>query len=133
MKKTFCDRCHAEITENPIKICMEEVDRKTGDFAEECLHVDLADIDLCKHCADCLAEKIRVFSRKKKPAFINQDFEDAVQDMIATPQPDAGESDPPPTDKPGRRLDCGKIRALRNAGCTCGQKESSGAKAHGAI
>lgn len=94
MRKIICDRCYEEITENPVKICMEEVDRKTGDFAEYHLHEDLADIDLCKKCADCLAEKIRMFSKKKKPVLINRDFEDAIQEMIATSQPDEG--NPPP-------------------------------------
>lgn len=108
MRKIFCDRCGGEITENPVKICMEEVDRKTGDFAEYRLHGDLADIDLCKHCADCLADKTRIFCRKRKPAIINQDFEDAVQDMIATSQPDACESDPPRRTSPNADWTAGK-------------------------
>lgn len=108
MRKIFCDRCGGEITENPVKICMEEVDRKTGDFAEYRLHGDLADIDLCKHCADCLADKTRIFCRKRKPAIINQDFEDAIQDMIATSQPDACESNPPRRTSPNADWTAGK-------------------------
>lgn len=85
MKKTICDRCGVVIIENPIKICLEEVDRKTGDFSEEQIHTDLADIDLCRSCSISLANEIRLFCHRI-PAIINQDFEDAVQEMIATSQ-----------------------------------------------
>lgn len=117
MRKIFCDRCGEEITENPVKAVFEEIDRLTGDFAEKGLHTDLAAIDLCKNCTDHIADKIRLFCHRC-PTIINQDFEDAVQEMIATSQSKNGECDPPPVVKEKRRLDCGKIRALKNAGWT---------------
>lgn len=116
MKKIICDKCRKEITGNPVKIIFEEVDRNTEDYCEGTLHTDLACIDLCVTCKDALADMVRKFcgiKAQRKPAVINQEFESAVQDMIATSQQ---EKDPPPTDKPKRRLDTGKIMALRNAG-----------------
>lgn len=95
MRKIFCDRCGEEITENPVKVAFEEIDRLTGDFAEMGLHTDLTAIDLCKNCTDRIADKIRLFCHRC-PAIINQDFEDAVQEMIATSQSKNGECDSPP-------------------------------------
>ena len=63
MRKIICDRCHKEITEIPVKVYLNRVDPKTGDF-EETVGEDLEDIDLCEECSKSLAAKIKAFSRK---------------------------------------------------------------------
>ena len=108
-----CDRCRKEITGDPVKICMEAVDRENGDYMCEAPYPDIAELDFCTDCGDFIAGQIRRFCKKGVPAIINEDFKSAVDEMIATSQPD-----PPPTDKPKRRLDTGKIAALRKAGWT---------------
>lgn len=115
MKKIVytCDRCKKEITGDLIKICMEVVDRESGDFRNDIPFPDINECDFCKSCGDFIAGQIRRFCKKGAPAIINEDFDNAVKEMVATSQ-----SGPPPSDKPRRKLDVGKISALRKAGWT---------------
>lgn len=108
-----CDRCRKEITGDPVNICMEVIDRENSDYLSDAPYPDIAELDFCRDCGDFIADRIRHFCKKGATAIINEDFESAVEEMIATSQPD-----PPPTDKPKRRLDTGKVAALRKAGWT---------------
>ncbi|MGN0384573.1 MAG: hypothetical protein ACI4EX_01685 [Lachnospiraceae bacterium] len=115
MKKItyICDRCHKEIESNPMRFFADSIDRENDDFICDDPYPDMKKKDFCKDCCEFLVGLIRKSCKKGVPAVINQEFESAVQDMIATSQQ---EKDPLPTDKPKRRLDTGKIMALRNAG-----------------
>lgn len=120
MKKIIhiCDRCRKEIREKAYRFMAEGFNVENGDYVGENPYPEMERLDFCKDCADYLDDLIRHHCKKASPAIINQEFEDAVQDMIATLQPECGTNPPPPADKPKRRLDGGKIRALRNAGWT---------------
>lgn len=109
-----CDRCRKEITGNPHRMFIECVDRETGDFQQETVHPEVGQLDICKECTDFLAGLVMKHVKKGAPAVVNEDFEKAVEDMVATSQQDK----PDEKAKYGRRLDTGKIRALRNAGWT---------------
>ena len=63
VRKIICDKCHKEIPEKPVKIYLNRVDPKTGDF-EETVGEDLEDIDLCEECSKALAAKIKAFSHR---------------------------------------------------------------------
>ena len=91
MRKIICDRCHKEITEKPVKVYLNRVDPKTGDF-EETVGESLEEIDLCEECAKALAAKIKAFSCKTEEL--------------------SGQN---PAKK---KIDKGKVMALRNAGWT---------------
>lgn len=109
-----CDRCRKEITGNPHRMFIECVDRETGDFQQETVHPEVGQLDICKDCMDFLAGLVIRHVKKGAPAVVNEDFEKAVEDMVATSQQDK----PGEKAKPGRKLDTGKVRALRNAGWT---------------
>lgn len=98
MKKIIytCDRCQKEISGNLIKICMEEVDRESGDFFTDLPFPDVRECDFCKSCADFIAGQIRHFCKKGAPAIIDEDFEKTVEEMVATSQ-----SSPPRRTSPG--------------------------------
>ena len=63
VRKIICDKCHKEIPKKPVKIYLNRVDPKTGDF-EETVGDDLEDIDLCEECSKSLAAKIKAFSHR---------------------------------------------------------------------
>ena len=95
-----CDRCRKEITGNPVRICMEVVDRENDDYMYEARYPDIAELDFCRDCGDFIAGRIRHFCKKGAPAVINEDFESAVEEMVATSQ-----TNPPPRRRTGRRGD----------------------------
>lgn len=113
MKKIIytCDRCKQEITGSIFKIFTEEADRESEDFAPNDPYPEMKYRDFCRDCADYFAGLINEKCKKGVPATINKDFEDAVQDMIATSQQES------PADKPRtRKVDTGKVLALRKEG-----------------
>lgn len=81
-----CDRCGHEITDDPIRVCMEVVDRESSDFRTDEPFPDISGYDFCKACGEFIAGQIRRFCKKGAPAVINQDFENAIQEMVATSQ-----------------------------------------------
>lgn len=114
MKKIIytCDRCKQEITGNIFKIFIEGVNRESEDFILDDPYPEMKNRDFCRECADYFAGLINEKCKKGVPATINKDFEDTVQDMIATSQQES-----PPADKHGtRKVDTGKVLALRKAG-----------------
>lgn len=88
MKKIIytCDRCKQEITGNIFKILAEEADRESEDFAPNDPYPEMKYRDFCRDCADYFAGLINEKCKKGVPATVNKDFEDAVQDMVATSQ-----------------------------------------------
>lgn len=115
MKKIIytCDRCKKEISGHIFKIFAEELEQESEDFTLEDHYPEMRTRDFCQECADFLVGLIDQKCKKGAPAQINTEFEEAVQEMVATSQ-----SDPPPTvDKPAaRKVDTGKVLALRKAG-----------------
>lgn len=116
MKKIIytCDRCKKEITGDLIKICMETVDRESGDFSTVFPFPDIREYDFCKSCADFIAGQIRRFCKKGVPAIINEDFDNAVKEMIATSQ-----SSPPPVGQAQAETGRGKDCSTQEGGMDC--------------
>lgn len=115
MKKILyiCDRCKREIEKNPVKLIVEEVDRENEDFLYEDPYPELKLLDLCKNCGDSIVGLIKRNCARGVPATVDQGFEKVIEEMVQGSQ----EENSPPAEKK-RRLDAGKIQALRNAGWT---------------
>lgn len=116
MKKIVytCDRCKKEITGGLIKICMETEDRESGDFRNDIPFPDINECDFCKSCGDFIAGQIRRFCKKGAPAIINEDFDNAVKEMVATSQ-----SGPPPVGQAQTETGCGKDFSTKEGGMDC--------------
>ena len=116
MKKIIytCDRCRKEIKDSPYRILVdklyvEDPEQEVKGIMCPQPHLEIRDLDLCKDCTDFLVGLLKKHMRA--PAAINDDFEEAVQEMVATSQ-----SGSPAKGGARRKLDRGKIRALRDAG-----------------
>lgn len=112
MKKTVytCDRCKKEIAGDPVKICMEVVDRQNGDFSNNFPFPDIREYDFCDSCGEYIAGQIRRFCKKGAPAINDPDAGAAVKETAATSKPSPGTA--------ARRIDTGKVMALKTAGWT---------------
>ncbi len=114
MKKIIyiCDKCGKEIEGNPYRVT---VDRLFAEPSEQEVkgimsphpYPDMDGLHFCKECVGALVDLIRCHL---KPNTENVDTEPENTEEVATSQPD------PPEKSPKRKLDLGKVRALRNAG-----------------
>lgn len=112
MKKTVytCDRCKKEIAGDPVKICMEVVDRKNDGFTNSFPFPNIREYDFCDSCGEYIAGQIRRFCKKGAPAITDQDGGAAVIETAAESKPSPGTA--------ARRIDTGKVMALKTAGWT---------------
>lgn len=100
-----CDRCKQEIQGNPYKFFAEELERESEDLAYKDPYPEMKEKDFCRACTEHFISLINRHCEKGVPAVLNQDFEQAVQEMIATSQPEDAPTDPPRRKKrPGERL-----------------------------
>lgn len=116
MKKIIytCDRCRKEIKDSPYRILVdklyvEDPEQEVKGIMCPQPHPEIRDLDLCRDCTDFLVGLLKKHMRA--PAAINDEFEEAVQEIVATSQSDSSAKR-----EAGQKLDRGKIRALRNAG-----------------
>lgn len=107
MKKVIyiCDKCGREIEGNPYRVAVDELPVETVGCPRHCPEMD--GMHFCRDCVDTLVDLIRCHL---KPNTENEDPELESTEEVATSQPD------PPEKSPKRKLDLGKVRALRNAG-----------------
>ena len=102
MKKTFCDRCGAELLDHNNKVAVEQTDLSGENYEDRTEKMaSVGELDLCGACAEALAEAVLQFCGKSK------------KKRIATSQPE-----PEGKAKRTRMVDAGKIRALHAAGWT---------------
>lgn len=91
MKKIVytCDRCKSEIRENPIRFFMRSYGREDGiAISKSQTDKEMEELDFCKNCADFLTDLIKRKCKKGAPAVVNPEFEAAVEEMVATSQPE---------------------------------------------
>ena len=102
MKKTFCDRCGAELLDHNNKVAVEQTDLSGENYEDRTEKMaSVGELDLCGACAEALAEAVLQFCRKEGKA----------KKRVATSQPERAEKAKKP-----RMVDAGKIRALHAAG-----------------
>lgn len=97
--KYICNRCKREImTTAPIQIYGEYISRDGSEYREgKCL--ELEDYHFCAACADKLFNLMEKACEKGVPAVPNPDFEEAVEEMIATSHKHGGgPKEPKPMD-----------------------------------
>ena len=102
MVKVICDKCGAEITKDPIRLNMTYVDVMTGDIEDPITSKEQRERDYCELCARFIlnyAEKIVVVEH---PTIKTKKTE------VKEPEEDQS--------KPKKKLDIGKIMALKKAG-----------------
>jgi len=134
-----CDKCHEEISDNPIAFRPKRADRETGDFIVDD-SVDDRTFELCDDCMDKLIDWMTGREQATAPepkeyscgmatddADMQQYKKPKTTIVFATAEPDRGieatdvevAEDPKEVKKPKKRdmqIDHGKIRALYNAG-----------------
>ena len=101
-----CDLCDKVIEGEPIGYWLCRTDRLSQDVTEDFFHPEL---DICDTCADELTAKISDLFRENK----KKEREKAAAEKKSAEKPKGG--------CPGKDLDEGKIRALRDAKWTLEQ------------
>lgn len=102
MVKVICDKCGAEIQQDPLRLNMFGVDIATGEILEPKTTMQQRERDYCELCAKAIlnfAEKILIVEHtpiKSKKTEVKE--------------PEKDQS------KPKKKLDIGKIMALKKAG-----------------
>ena len=107
MVKVLCDKCGAEITKDPIRLNMTYVDVMTGDIEDPITSKEQRERDYCELCAKA------VLNFAEKPEFLRIEYQADVkkkekEHTIKEPEEDQS--------KPKKKLDIGKIMALKKAG-----------------
>ena len=123
--KIVCDRCGTEIEGYPIKMIPEYVSRKNEDLTAECGDIPVAAFPIInkEFCVECTNKINRYALGGMK---VNEEFEKAVQEMIAGFPSDeteeecnsgGGDTDAGEEQKKTRvKIDTGKVAALKMAG-----------------
>lgn len=107
MVKVICDKCGAEITKDPIRLNMTYVDVMTGDIEDPITSKEQRERDYCELCAKAIlnfAEKPEVLRFEYQAAVKKKEKEHTIKEQ----EEDQG--------KPKKKLDIGKIMALKKAG-----------------
>lgn len=107
MVKVICDKCGAEITKDPIRLNMTYVDVMTGDIEDPITSKEQRERDYCELCAKAVlnfAEKPEVLRFEYQAAMKKKEKEHTIK------EPEEDQS------KPKKKLDIGKIMALKKAG-----------------
>lgn len=107
MVKVICDKCGVEITKDPIRLNMTYVDVMTGDIEDPITSKEQRERDYCELCAKA------VLNYAEKPEVLRFEYQADVKKKEkehALKEPEEDQS------KPKKKLDIGKIMALKNAG-----------------
>ena len=82
LKKIVCDKCLKEIQEDPFTLAPEIVEKDNPEIVQESTYENRFYQDQSKrhYCGGCI-ERILYFANHRA-ADVNQDFDDAVNDMI---------------------------------------------------
>ena len=107
MVKVICDKCGAEITKDPIRLNMTYVDVMTGDIEDPIASKEQRERDYCELCAKA------ILNFAEKPEVLRFEYQADVKKKEkehTTKEPEEDQS------KPKKKLDIGKIMALKNAG-----------------
>lgn len=107
MVKVICDKCGAEITKDPIRLNMTYVDVMTGDIEDPITSKEQRERDYCEVCAKAILN----FAEKSEG--LRFEYQAAVKKKEkehTTKEPEEDQS------KPKKKLDIGKIMALKKAG-----------------
>ena len=107
MVKVICDKCGVEIQQDPIRLNMFGVDVATGEILEPKTTMQQRERDYCELCAKA------ILNFAEKPEGLRFEYQVAVKKKEkehALKEPEEDQS------KPKKKLDIGKIMALKNAG-----------------
>ena len=104
MVKVVCDKCGAEITKDPIRLNMTYVDVMTGDIEDPITSKEQRERDYCELCA----RSILNYAEKKVVLIVEHPTIKPKKTEVKEPEEDQS--------KPKKKLDIGKIMALKKAG-----------------
>lgn len=104
MVKVICDKCGAEITKDPIRLNMNYVDVATGEILEPKTTIQQQERDYCELCA----RSILNYAEQKAVLIVEHRTIKPKKTEVKEPEEDQG--------KPKKKLDIGKIMALKKAG-----------------
>lgn len=104
MVKVICDKCGAEITKDPIRLNMTYVDVMTGDIEDPITSKEQRERDYCELCA----RSILNYAEKKVVLIVEHPTIKPKKTEVKEPEEDQS--------KPKKKLDIGKIMALKKAG-----------------
>ena len=104
MVKVICDKCGAEITKDPIRLNMTYVDVMTGDIEDPITSKEQWERDYCELCA----RSILNYAEKKVVLIVEHPTIKPKKTEVKEPEEDQS--------KPKKKLDIGKIMALKKAG-----------------
>lgn len=125
MRKTviLCDRCRKEIEGHPIMIRPVTTDRETGDIIEDWRPEEFKKRDYCVDCAEIIMAAAQGMAEKKRfrDLFESDPDKGLKPDPKEEPEPEvkAGavvEDGQQTAAEPAKKLDVGKIMALKDAG-----------------
>lgn len=93
VKKIICDKCLKEIQEDPFSLVPEIVEKDNPEIMKESTYENRFYMDQSKrhYCGSCI-ERILYFANHRA-AEVNQDFEDAVNDMMRRASNESGHHD----------------------------------------
>ena len=104
MVKVICDKCGAEITKDPIRLNMTYVDVMTGDIEDPITSKEQRERDYCELCAKAVLN----FAEKKAIVVVEHPTIKPKKTEVKETEEDQS--------KPKKKLDIGKIMALKKAG-----------------
>lgn len=104
MVKVICDKCGAEITKDPIRLNMTYVDVMTGDIEDPITSKEQRERDYCELCARYILN----YAEKKAIVVVEHPTIKPKKTEVKEPEEDQS--------KPKKKLDIGKIMALKKAG-----------------
>ena len=104
MVKVICDKCGAEIKKDPIRLNMTYVDVMTGDIEDPITSREQRERDYCELCARSILD----YAEKKAIVVVEHPTIKTKKTEVKEPEEDQS--------KPKKKLDIGKIMALKKAG-----------------